>query len=405
MRRKRVLPSVGSVPGVMLITVLFLALLAYTATASSETAGAIENSSNEGTARAGQAGLVFGPGPEGWWDSERVSSPQVVREEDDSWKMWYYGRDETFDRMVNLPTGRCGMAVSKDGITWERVRGPRTMGAVFEPVPATEDRFDNAHVGISDIYREDGLYWMWYLGGDQRVIDLPTPQGVFKAKGVMMQPGCALSRDGLNWVRLRGPFRGAFLERGKQGEWDSLFCSWPRVLRDDDGTYKMYYHTLNPAVFSFEIGMAVSEDGFNWKKRGRILTAGAPGSFDEGGVSCRHVLKVNGKYVMFYEGMDKQAYYCIGLAVSDDGITWKKDDSGEQPGGPVFCHAPKGSGRWDARAVGAPFVVPMPDGSFRMYYIGANEGGHDELSTQHQIGMAVSDGGNYRKWTRWAEQQ
>ncbi len=51
-----------------------------------------------------QPGLVLGPGPEGWWDSERVSSPQVLREPDGTWKLWYYGRDATFDRLVNLPT-------------------------------------------------------------------------------------------------------------------------------------------------------------------------------------------------------------------------------------------------------------------------------------------------------------
>jgi hypothetical protein len=350
-----------------------------------------------------QPGLVLGPGPEGSWDSERVSSPQVLKEADGSWKMWYYGRDASFDRMINLPSGRCGMAVSKDGIMWDRVRGPLTMGAVLEPVPPGENRFDNAHVGISDTHYDNGLYWMWYFGGDQTVIDMQSPQGVMKAKGLFMQPGSAISRDGINWVRLQGPYRGAFLERGKEGEWDALFCSWPRVLKDDDGTFKMYYHSLNPANFTFTAGMAVSDDGFQWTKKGTILGPGKPGSFDEGGLSCRYVLKIDGKYVMFYEGINASAYYCIGLAVSDDGLTWHKDESGEVPGGPVFSHAPKGSGRWDARAVGAPFVVPLPDGSYRMYYIGANEGGHDELSTQHQIGMAVSDGPNYRKWRRWGE--
>lgn len=105
---------------------------------------------------------------------------------------------------------------------------------------------------------------------------------------------------------------------------------------------------------------------------------------------------------MFYEGANNSAYHSIGLAISEDGIHWQKDE-GEQPGGPIFCPAETGSGRWDARAVGTPCVVPMDDGSFRMYYIGANEGGHDELSSQHQIGLAVSDGSNFRKWQRWGE--
>jgi len=168
---------------------------------------------SEGTISNGQPGLVMGPGPDGWWDSERVSSPQVLYEADGTWKMWYYGRDVTFDR------------ISKDGIDWERVWGPLTMGSIFEPAPITEERFDNGHVGISDIYQDNGLYWMWYFGGDQTVIDLNAPGGItLKAKGVIMRPGCAVSRDGLNWIRLEGPYHGSFLDHGEPNDWDALFC-------------------------------------------------------------------------------------------------------------------------------------------------------------------------------------
>jgi len=353
----------------------------------------------------GQPGLALGPGPEGWWDSEHVSSPQVLRESDGTWKMWYYGRDATFDSEINLPSGRCGMAISRDGIAWERVRGPLTMGAVLEPSPSTVDRFDNAHVGVSDVYKDNGLYWMWYFGGDQKTLDLNIPEGTYRLKGVHMRPGCAISRDGLHWTRLEGPYRGAFLDHGEQGEWDALFCSWPRVMKDDDGSYKMYYHTLNPANFAFSVGMAISEDGFRWKKVGQILGPGELGSFDQRGLSCRHVLKIEGQYVMFYEGFGPGGY-CIGLALSEDGFKWYKEQ-------PIFYPSPKGSGLWDGGSVGTPTVVMMPDGSYRMYYVGLGEGPDPELSAQHkeggelvlrhQIGVAISDGPNFRKWHRWGE--
>jgi hypothetical protein len=354
--------------------------------------------SEEGTIN-NQPGLVMGPGPEGWWDSERVSCPQVLREEDGTFKMWYYGRDALFDRMINIPSGRCGMAISKDGVNWERVRGPLTMGSVFEPVPASENRFDNGHVGVSDICFDNGLYWMWYFGGGQQPIEISTPRGKVNAKGFNMLPGCAVSRDGLNWTRLNGPHRGAFLDYGTEGEWDSFFCSWPKVLKENDGTYKLYYHSIDLKTYIFSVGLATSEDGFRWEKAGKVLTGGEPGSFDELGMSCRYILKIDGQYVMFYEALSKAGNYNIGLAVSDDGIKWCRDESGK----PVFSHAPSGSGRWDAKSVGTPYIVPMPDGSYRMYYIGVNEGGHDALSSQQQIGMAVSDGPDFRKWRRWGE--
>jgi len=358
---------------------------------------------NEGVTTNGQPGLVLGPGPEGWWDSERVSGPQILREPDGTWKMWYYGRDVTFDRMIGLQSGRCGMAVSKDGVTWDRVHGPLTMGSILDPASSTVDRFDNAHIGVSGIYYENGLYWMWYFGGDQTTLEFTTFVGTQKIKGIHIRPGCAISRDGINWTRLEGLYRGAFLDLGRRNDWDALYVGWPQVLKDDDGSYKMYYHSFSLSENAFLIGMAVSEDGFRWEKVGQILGPGKPGSFDERGPSCRHVLKIDGQYVMFYEGPDADAYYCIGLALSDDGIKWRKDETGEQPGGPVFCHAPKGSGRWDALATGTPHIVPMPDGSYRMYYVGGQEGGGGELGTKAQIGMAVSDGPNFRKWRRWGE--
>jgi len=351
----------------------------------------------------GQSGVVLGPGPEGWWDSARMSSPQVLRGDDGTWKMWYCGRDTAFDPLVQMPGGRCGMAVSPDGINWERFSGPLPLGSVMEPAPATVDRFDNAHVGITDIHYRDGIYWMWYMGGDQTVQELNTPMGVMKTKGIGMRPGCAISRDGQHWISLGGPYRGAFLDLGGVDAWDRLFCAFPRVLMDDDGTYKMHYHSFNPENGEFTIGMALSEDGFRWRKLGPILGPGTPGGFDELGASCRYIIKIDGQYLMFYEGANRKGYYSIGLAVSDDGITWRRDEAGEQPGGPVFCHAPVGSGRWDSRAVGTPFIVPMPDHSYRMYYLGSNEITEDHKTGVYQIGLAVSDGANIRKWHRWDE--
>lgn len=363
-------------------------------TSASEELQELALEEGDSSTRLNQPGLVLQPGPQGWWDSERVSGPRVLRFGDGTWKMWYYGRDPSFDREINLPTGRCGLAISHDGIRWRRVRGPLTRGAVFEPSP-DESRFDSAHVGVSDVKFLDDRYWMWYFGGDNTVVNV----GQFQRKGLKMYPGLAISRNGINWQRQEGPYRGAILDVGQQGEFDALFCAWPQVLREPDGSWKLYYHTLSPEG-KFLIGLAVSADGFNWQKVGPILGPGEPGSFDSGGVSSRHVLKINDQYVMFYEGGSRDFYFCIGVALSDDGIHWRKDE-GDQPGGPVFCHAPKGSGRWDARAVGTPCVVPMDDGSFRMYYVGVNEGGDSELTSRHQIGLAVSDGSNFRKWHRW----
>jgi predicted GH43/DUF377 family glycosyl hydrolase len=342
----------------------------------------------------GGPGKLFGPGPAGWWDSERVSCPRVLRDPAGGWLMWYYGRDPEFDREVTLPTGRVGLATSADGIHWQRVRGPLAQGAVFGP-DADQSRFDSAHVGISDVHRRNDLYWMWYLGGDGRG----------RRRGFPLRPGCAVSRDGQPWYRVSGPYRGALLDAGAEGEFDEFMVGWPQVIQWDDGNWRMYYHTVQLGKGYF-LAWAESPDGFRWQKRGPIMGPGPKGRFDDYGVATRHMVKLDDTWTMFYEGchfigdpiqVDRQ----IGVATSVDGINWQRVD-GPHADGAVIAQAPKGSGLWDHR-LGCPWLVPMPGGGLRLYYIGSNErpeSGGGELDAVHQIGLAVSSGA-ITEWERY----
>ena len=163
---------------------------------------------------------------------------------------------------------------------------------------------------------------MWYFGGDQTAVSINQ----FTAKGLQMRAGCAVSRDGINWVRLDGPYRGAVLDVGAGGAFDAFYCAWPKVVRDESG-WKLYYHSLSDGIF--RVGLATSRDGLRWEKVGPVLGPGKPGSFDERGVGTRHVLRINGESVMFYEGVDGTGYHSIGLALSDDGVRWRRGGDGD----------------------------------------------------------------------------
>jgi predicted GH43/DUF377 family glycosyl hydrolase len=151
-------------------------------------------------------------------------------------------------------------------------------------------------------------------------------------------------------------------------------------------------------------GVAVSDDGVHWERipgpsgRGAVLEAHQdPERFDSThvGVSCVR------RWLMFYEGVRADGH-SIGLAVSSDGISWERCPGAETDGS-VFAHAPSGSGRWDAFAVGTPCVVPADDGTWRLYYVGCNEtarGYRDDLAAIQQIGLAVSDGPDFTRWER-----
>lgn len=339
--------------------------------------------------RAGAGNVVLAAGPPGWWDSQRVSSPRVLRLPDGSWRMWYYGRDPAFDPAIDLPAGRSGLAVSSNGIDWWRVPGPGTMGSVLEP-SRQPGWFDSAHLGITDVVWHDGLFRAVYLGGDDEV----AFRGDELRKGLRMGIGLALSRDGLHWTKVRGGPNGAVLDHGEGDDWDALFAGWPGLFRRDDGLWILHYHTLDPRTRTFTAGLATSWDGLRFTRHGPVLGPGPPGSWDERGVSCRHVLRIGQQWVMFYEGVSASGRVSIGLAVSPDGLAWERSADG-----PVLEHG--GLGDWDGHAVGIPCVVPMPGGTWRLYYVGANETGRDsELTRHHAIGLAVSDGPDWHRWHR-----
>ena len=342
-------------------------------------------------------GLIMSEGPSGWWDSERCSCPRVLRNADGTWSMWYYGRDPSFDDAFTLPTGRIGHARSNDGITWERVRGPLTMGAVMEASP-DKTRFDCGHVGVGGVSRQGEELVMWYFGGDETVTTTPRST----SKGFPMRAGRATSRDGLNWTRTPGPYRGALIDVGKPGDFDAVMVGWPHLLAENDGSYKLYYHTLS-ATEGFMACVAVSSDGLKWDKFGPVLKRGPEDSFDRNGVGSRHVSKIGGRYVMFYEGNDGKWFGGIGLAESRDGLTFRRV-KGPDRGGCVLAAPPRDSDRFDSHGIGTPWLVPDGD-RFRLYYVGATSAVAGDMESGesrniHRIGLAFSDGADLTRWTR-----
>ncbi|CAI5469661.1 unnamed protein product [Closterium sp. Yama58-4] len=252
--------------------------------------------------------------------------------------MYYYGRDGDYwakgVKALPVPIGRVGLAVSRDGVTWQRVRGPLPGGAVLDPAQSDE-AFDSVHVAVGDVFHawstehvaddesdsaddesacaiddpascasapgstgtssaavatdstnrssssssssssRQQEWCMFYSGGSLKLSDLPGLPGV-KAQGAEIQIGAAWSRDGVHFnVRTETPL----LEKGAPGEWDQFGVSWPRV--DEQGKA------------GYSAGAAVSHDGGRtWQRLGKVLSGGGPESWDEQGVSVRSVVAV-----------------------------------------------------------------------------------------------------------------
>ncbi|XP_024545064.1 uncharacterized protein LOC112351408 [Selaginella moellendorffii] len=338
-----------------------------------------------------------------WWDRKAFSGAVVAKcEKNSCYRMYYYGRarDEwnfgvkPFN--VFLPTGRIGMATSEDGYRFERAKGPLYEGAVMDPSD-DPSAFDAVHIGVGDVIRHNDRWWMFYFGAGMEEVAL---FGSVR-RGVKLQSGVATSDDGLNFERIEKPV----LCVGKEGEWDQNGASWPRVLppRTAGDKWLMSYHTRENGGHNnmgfFSAGVATSDDGLLWHKQGKVLECGKPGSWDEGGVSVRHVLRIGDEFVMFYEGSNYQYEFAIGLATSEDGLVWRRDEQcGDEPGGPIL-RARRGEEVWDNWIVATPYVVKMEDGSLRMYYLGVGKKEGEEQQ-QQGIGLALSDG-DFRTWKRY----
>ncbi|KAI7733305.1 hypothetical protein M8C21_008510 [Ambrosia artemisiifolia] len=362
-------------------------------------------------------GLVLDLGQQGCWDSIEVGSPLVKRflsDEEERWYMWYSGRPGG-----NMGPGSIGLAVSSNGIHWERGKGVvQSNSDVGLVMKCSNDwwAFDTNGVmpgevlvmSSSKIRASNAVYWLYYTGFSNEKIEvldnslefrLENPErcgGKGEFGGICRSLiGLAMSQDGRHWARIEGEHHsGALIDLGLEGEWDSMFISSPQVVFHSNGDLRMYYHSFDLEKGQFAIGMARSRDGMRWKKLGKIMGGGRVGDFDEYGVMDPCVVrnKKDGGYFMVYEGVDVDGRRSIGLAQSSDGLKdWHRVE-----GRPILKPAQE-TGCWDDGRVGSPYLVHMEGekDEWRLYYQGIGQNG------RVGIGMAVSEGNDVKSFRRW----
>lgn len=353
---------------------------------------------------------MFDLGVSNSWDSEEIGSPVVKRflsDEEERWYMWYHGKPK------GAPSSDLiGLAISSNGIHWERGGGPaRSSSDVGFVMNIGKDwwGFDTNGIRPSELVimssfrvrASTAVYWLYYTGYTSESVEfsdhslefsLENPDG--KGRIFKSLPGLAISQDGRHWARIEGQHHsGALIDVGSEKEWDSLFISSPQVVYHENGDLRMYYHSFDVEKGHFSVGIARSRDGIRWVKLGKIMGGGKDGSFDEFGVmnACVTRNKSDGKYIMAYEGVDGNGRRSIGMAVSPDGLKeWVRlqDEA---------ILKPSDKGCWDDKDVGSPCLVhmDMETNEWRLYYRGVGNGG------RVGIGMAVSQGRDIKSFTRW----
>ena len=274
------------------------------------------------------------------WDKHVFGACVFFNADSNRYEMFYSGSN-------GPETGwhpyKVGVAYSNDKINWTKYGNP-----VLAPTPGS---WDSTSILFGCLIHENGMYKMWY-----------------DATGSINRIGYATSPDGLTWTKHPTPV----LSSGT-AEWESNGVAAPIVLKETGG-YVMYYTGVDLNGTWNSIGRAVSPDGINWQRDTVHNPVLSPGSGWERWVFASSVVKVNGKYFMYYTGTQKAG----GLAISTDGgLTFQK-----YLGNPVLSLSSSG---WDNNYIETGWVI-LEDSVFNMWYSGSNTTGE----YLWKIGLATS---------------
>jgi len=256
-------------------------------------------------------GAVIPPNPNGKFDCMHTYGPCVLKE-GNKFKAWYSGHDGNTERIL--------YAESDDGIAWSKPRLTLDISSYANnyneknenlgSAPYHQRTQDCLHVYAPLVLKDSQHYKMWYLGKyDEHIYKLFY----------------AVSEDGINWTKLGLSLDlnpNAVNVLGYDGRFDTHHVSYPYVLKEDDGTYRMWYTGKDHA--NMRILHAFSFEGFHWFRTGLVLDIdrNGPETVD----ACYPSLVFNEelkRWEMFYTGFDGKNKRTM-LATSNDREKWVK---------------------------------------------------------------------------------
>ncbi|MCA9132618.1 MAG: hypothetical protein KDA45_05675 [Planctomycetales bacterium] len=289
---------------------------------------------------------------------------------------WVIKADNTYRLFYSGGDDRGQQRIGMATAALDKLGEWKRSGPLFETGPAGS--FDAQWCVLPHVVEMDQDRWHLYYTGN-------AGQG----SGLSAFPGLGLatSRDGLNWSRSGS--EPVLPRSGQAGDPDAIGVAGGSVLRvrqaDGSSELRFYYtgcptigkpHALNQQK---TICLAVSQDGIEWKKRGAVLLRDPRRNYEDIGVAGPVVLQDDdGLLRMWYSAIGtRHGFYSICYAESDDGIHWRR---GRETGDNLQL-TPQGDG-WEKQMVEYPSVV-REGNRLRMFYCGNGYG-------KSGIGMALS---------------
>jgi predicted GH43/DUF377 family glycosyl hydrolase len=155
-------------------------------------------------------------------------------------------------------------------------------------------------------------------------------------------------------------FDGPILDRCPS---EPVFIADPAVFFEN-GVWRMWYQSGkawtpgSPPLPSYDIRYAESQDGVRWRLNGQS----AMSFIHPGEVAIARFCpfkEADGTYRAWYSYRGNDWGYCIGSAISEDGIHWSRQDEKEGLRSDVDS--------WEGRMVCYPFVFDTHQGRFMLY--------------------------------------
>ena len=213
------------------------------------------------------------------------------------------------------------------------------------PVLEASDLGDGHYTAIlsAAYFVADGMRHAYVVG----FADEPGDQDVFHV----------ISSDGLAWeIDEDPPFEQLGLELSRPGPIPGS------VIQADDGTWVMYLWGIPAQAFSGGViyrATAPSPAGPWVADPEPVLPLGEPGAWDDAGLDFPAVVAMGGGYLMLYGGLNGSQTTSIGVATSEDGITWVKDPE------PVLMA--DSCGKPGATYAGLPRLMTTDDGYLLLF--------------------------------------
>jgi len=156
------------------------------------------------------------------------------------------------------------------------------------------------------------------------------------------------------------------------GAFDVGCCMNPFALRRGDEYWLFYSGADKGGKRRICLATAAVDNITEWKRRGPLFGLGEKDAFDETWCVLPCVHRIGDKWHLYYTGRSTrggglQAFWGMGLAVSDDLLTWKKTSKDPVLMGDGYKEFPDNKG---IAGGGRIIEVPDKDGKtiYRMYY-------------------------------------